>query len=46
MREALRSESSRGITLQGVTFGQKLFSSTVAGVITVLLVVIPSLFSV
>jgi len=42
MRDELKSESSRGISLRGVTFGQEIFSLVVGCVLTALLIVIPT----
>ena len=44
MKKELLTGSSKGIALKGVTFGQKIFSTTVASAVTLLLVIIPNIF--
>ena len=41
MLEELRTGSSRGIALEGVTFWQKAFSTAVALAVSALLIIIP-----
>jgi hypothetical protein len=42
MREELRTGSSEGIALEGLTFEQKLLSSVLTGAVTVLLIILPN----
>jgi hypothetical protein len=42
MREALRYESSKGIALQGMTFGQKALSTLLTCAITILFIALPA----
>jgi hypothetical protein len=44
MREALRYGSSKGIALQGMTFGQKALSTGLACAISLFLIVLSILF--
>jgi hypothetical protein len=43
MREELRTGSSEGIALEGLTFGQKVLSSVLTCMVTILLIVLPKL---
>jgi len=43
MREDLRTESSKGMAIRGITLSQKVFSTSVALIIAALLVIIPNL---
>jgi hypothetical protein len=43
MREELKTGSSEGIALRGLTFKDKALSGVLAGVVTVLLIVLPNI---
>jgi hypothetical protein len=43
MREELRTGSSAGMSLQGLTFGQKVLSCALACVVTIVLLVLPNI---
>jgi hypothetical protein len=43
MREELRTGSSRGIALLGLTFGQKALSTVLACTVTALLAILPNI---
>jgi hypothetical protein len=43
MREELRTGSSEGVALRGLTFGQKALSTALACAVTVVLAVLPNI---
>ena len=43
MRVEIKTGSSRGIALKGISLGQKIFSTVIACVVTLLLIIIPNI---